>query len=134
MWALARDQYPRRRHLGSLESPYRKNSSGDQTRFNPRDASGGREEKRGDGGDGPGAIRKTARRARRRMLPAVARKSEETAEPSPERSEKPHDEHDAGCFRRSREKARRRRSRPRSDQKKNRAILSDGSENRADRI
>ena len=134
MWALARDQYPRRRHLGSLESPYRKNSSGDQTRFNPRDASGGREEKRGDGGAVPAAIRKTARRARRRMLPAVERKSEETAETAPERSEKPHDEHDAGCFRRSREKARRRRSRPRSDQKKNRAILSDGSENRADRI
>jgi hypothetical protein len=88
MWALARDQYPRRRHLGSLESPYRKNSSGDQTRFNPRDASGGREEKRGDGGAVPAAIRKTARRARRRMLPAVARKSEETAEPSPQRSKK----------------------------------------------
>jgi hypothetical protein len=88
MWALARDQYPRRHHLGGLESPYRENSSGDPTRFNPR------------------------------MHPAVARKSEETAETIPQRSEKPHDEHDAGCFRRSREKARRRRSRPRSDQKR----------------
>jgi hypothetical protein len=84
----------------------------------PPNASGDREKKRGDGGDGPAAIRKTARRARRRMLPAIARKSEETAETAPQRSEKPHDEHDAGCFRRSREKARRRRSRPRSDQKR----------------
>ena len=163
MWALARDRDPRRRHLGGLESPYRSNSSRDLTRFNawmhpavarkseetaettpqrsekphdehdagcirrsrgkarrrrrrPRsdqknrttsmtpDASGGREKKRGDGGDAPAAIRKTARRARRRMLPAVARKSEETAEPSPQRS------------------------------KKNRAVLLDGPENRADRI
>ena len=87
MWALARDRDPRRRHLGGLESPYRSNSSRDLTRFNAW------------------------------MHPAVARKSEETAETPPQRSEKPHDEHDAGCFRRSRGKARRRRSRPRSDQK-----------------
>ena len=58
MWALARDQYPRRHQLGGLESPYKKDSSGDRTRFTPG------------------------------MLPAVARKSEETAEPSPERSKK----------------------------------------------
>ena len=57
----------------------------------------------------------------------VARKSEETAVPSPQRSEKPHDEHVA---RKSEETAE--PSPQRS--KKNRAVLSDGSENRADRI
>jgi len=49
------------------------------------DASGGREKKRGDGGDGTAALKKPHDER-------IARKSEEKAEPSPQRSKKPHDE------------------------------------------